>query len=53
MPKGRPKLPEGERMNTVTLRLPQWVIDHYRQRGRLTVAMRTVLENDASEEDPT
>jgi len=48
MPKGRPKLPEGERLVHVNLRLPQWVVDWYSD-GKLnrSARMRRVLEDYA------
>jgi hypothetical protein len=47
MTRGRPKLPEGEALQHVSLRLPKWLIDQYddegEDRGRSTL-MRLVLE---------
>lgn len=44
MPKGRPKLPEGERLVAISLRLPQWLVDWYGEPGKRSARMRRVLE---------
>lgn len=42
---GRPKLPEGERMSHVSIRLPTHVMEFFRERAdNPTSAMRRVLE---------
>lgn len=48
MTRGRPKLPEGERLVHVSLRLPKWLVDWY-DAGALkrSVRMRRVLEDYA------
>ena len=45
MAKGRPKLPEGEKLVHVSLRLPQWLVDWY-DGGKLnrSTRMRRALE---------
>lgn len=47
--RGRPALPEGERLVKVSLRLPQWLVDWYDE-GKLprSARMRRVLEDYAS-----
>lgn len=54
MAKGRPKLPEGEQMVSVSLRLPQWLVDWY-DNGRLkrSTRMRRVLEDYAFPDEDT
>lgn len=42
---GRPRLPEGERMEAVSIRLPTHVVKFFRERAASpTTAMRRVLE---------
>ena len=42
---GRPRLPEGERMEAVSIRLPERVMEFFRSRtDKPTAAMRVVLE---------
>lgn len=55
MTRGRPKLPEGEKLVHVSLRLPQWLVDWYDD-GALSrsTRMRRVLEDYAMpEQDDT
>lgn len=47
MAKGRPKLPEGEQLVSVSIRLPQWVVDWYDAQGKRSALMRRVLEKGA------
>ena len=51
MSKGRPKMPEGEQMVSISLRLPQHVVDWYDMAGAGVVnrsaVMRTALEEYA------
>lgn len=44
MARGRPRLPEGEALQHVSLRLPKWVIDWYDAEGKRSETMRLVLE---------
>ena len=44
MTRGRPKLPEGEQLVSVSIRLPKWLVDWYEQRGKRSALMRRVLE---------
>lgn len=46
MARGRPKLPEGERLVKVSLRLPQWLVDWYDKEGKRSALMRRVLEEE-------
>jgi hypothetical protein len=52
MARGRPKLPEGERLVHVSLRLPQWLVEWY-DGGKFprSARMRRVLEDYASPDD--
>lgn len=47
-PRGRPKLPEGEALVHVSLRLPKWLVDWY-DNGTLnrSTRMRRALEDYA------
>ena len=49
MPKGRPKLPEGDRMVAISIRLPQWLVDWYDNQGHRSKSMRMALEKYADE----
>lgn len=49
MAKGRPKLPEGEKLVHVSLRLPQWVVDWYDEHGIRSKHMRHALEQYTKE----
>lgn len=44
MTRGRPKLPEGERLVHVSLRLPKWLVDWYGKEGKRSALMRQTLE---------
>ncbi len=48
MAKGRPRLPEGEKLVAISLRLPQWLVDWY-DNGELkrSTRMRRALEDHA------
>lgn len=54
MTKGRPKLPDGEQMVSISLRLPQDLVDWYEMVGAGVVSrssvMRQVLEEFAKEQ---
>lgn len=50
MAKGRPKLPEGEKLVHVSLRLPQWLVDWYGESGKRSARMRRVLEKFTEEQ---
>lgn len=52
MSRGRPKLPEGERLVHVSLRLPKWLVDWY-DNGPLSrsARMRRALEDYAFPDD--
>lgn len=41
--RGRPRLPEGEKLVVVGVRLPQWVIDACREEGNLSTVIRKAL----------
>lgn len=41
--RGRPKLPDGEKLVTTGVRLPQRVIDACREEGGITVTIRKAL----------
>lgn len=43
MNRGRPKLPEGEKLVHYTVRLPQWVLDACREQGNPAAVIREVL----------
>lgn len=43
MPKGRPKLPEGECLVHVSLRLPQYLVDWYDRSGAGVVTRSSVM----------
>lgn len=43
--RGRPPLPEGEKLVKTGVRLPQWMIDTCRSEGNLSVVIRRALEN--------
>jgi hypothetical protein len=46
--KGRPKLPEGESLVHITLRLPKWLIDWYGSGSlKRSTRMRRALEDYA------
>lgn len=48
MAKGRPKLPEGEQLVSVSIRLPQWLVDWYDDGAlKRSARMRRVLEDYA------
>lgn len=49
MTRGRPKLPEGERLVHISLRVPQWVVDWFEQQGNRSVQMRRALEEKAQD----
>jgi hypothetical protein len=51
MARGRPRLPEGERLVHVSLRLPQWLVDWYNKQGNRSARMRRALEKEASHAD--
>jgi hypothetical protein len=57
MTKGRPKLPEGERLVHVSMRLPQWLVDWYDRAGAGVVTrssvMRQALEKYAFPDEDT
>jgi metal-responsive CopG/Arc/MetJ family transcriptional regulator len=57
MPKGRPKLPEGEQMVSISMRLPQWLVDWYDRAGAGNVTrssvMRQALEEYAFPDEDT
>jgi hypothetical protein len=57
MTKGRPKLPEGEALVHVSLRLPQWLVDWYDTCGagvtNRSVLMRKALEEFTSNAEDT
>jgi Arc/MetJ-type ribon-helix-helix transcriptional regulator len=44
MPRGRPKIPEGERTVNVSVRIPKEVYDFYRKYPNMSEAMRLALE---------
>jgi hypothetical protein len=50
MSRGRPRLPEGERLVHVSLRLPQWIVDWYDKQGNRSACMRRALEKEANDE---
>lgn len=41
--RGRPKLPEGEKLAHTTVRLPPWMIDACREEGGITTTIRKAL----------
>lgn len=49
MAKGRPRLPEGEQLVSVSIRMPKWLVDWYDAQGKRSALMRRVLEDYASE----
>ena len=49
MTRGRPRLPEGERLVHVSLRLPQWLVDWYGEQGNRSARMRRALEKEAGD----
>lgn len=51
MTRGRPKLPEGERLVHVSLRLPQWLVDWYAEHGNRSALMRRALEDYARSDE--
>lgn len=52
MTRGRPRLPEGERLVHVSLRLPKWVVDWYDKQGNRSARMRRALEKEATNAYP-
>lgn len=42
-PNGRPKLPEGEALVAISLRLPQWLVDWYDRAGAGNVTRSSVM----------
>lgn len=52
MTRGRPRLPEGERLVHVSLRLPQWLVDWYSEQGNRSALMRRALEKEATNAYP-
>lgn len=50
MSRGRPKLPDDERLVHVSVRLPKWVVDWYAANGERSKLMRRALE-DYTEKD--
>ena len=53
MSRGRPKLPEGQQLVHVSLRLPRDVVDRYGAQGNRSAEMRQVLENHLKEQETT
>jgi len=50
MAKGRPRLPEGEQLVSVSIRLPKWLVDWYDDGAlKRSAHMRRVLEDYAAE----
>lgn len=49
MTKGRPKLPDGEQMVSISMRLPQWLVDWYDNAGA-GVTTRSSVMRQALEE---
>lgn len=47
MTRGRPKLPEGEQLVSVSIRLPKWLVDWYDKQGKRSALMRRALEKGA------
>ncbi len=47
MTRGRPKLPEGEHLVSVSIRMPKWLVDWYDAQGKRSALMRRVLEKGA------
>ena len=43
--KGRPKLPDDEKLVHVSLRLPKWLIEAYDAKGTRSAHMRHALEH--------
>lgn len=43
MNKGRPKLPDDERMQHVSIRLPKWMIDACKEEGGVSRTIRRAL----------
>ena len=44
MTRGRPKLPEGEKMVHTTVRIPQWMVDACRAEANLSTVVRKALD---------
>lgn len=51
MTRGRPKLPEGEHLVSVSIRLPKWLVDWYDAQGKRSALMRRVLERETQDND--
>ena len=51
MSRGRPRLPDGEQLVHVSLRLPRDVVDRYGAQGNRSAQMRRVLENHIKEQE--
>lgn len=50
MSRGRPRLPEGQHLVHVSLRLPRDLVDWYGAQGNRSAQMRRALEKHAEEE---
>lgn len=48
MTRGRPKLPEGEHLVSVSIRMPKWLVDWYDKQGHRSKSMRMALEKYAA-----
>jgi uncharacterized protein (DUF4415 family) len=50
---GRPSLPAGKKMITLSLRLPVHVVEHFKAKGNASTHMRAVLVDHMENSNPS